>query len=40
MKSKTKVIVVGENLINKNLILTRINNTNLIQKVISKNNNE
>lgn len=36
----SKVIVVGENLINKNLILTRINNTNLIQKVISKNNNE
>lgn len=35
--SKEKVIITGENLNNKNIILTRINNLNLYKKIISKN---
>ena len=34
---KEKVIITGENLNNKNIILTRINNLNFFKKIISKN---
>ena len=34
--SKEKVIITGEKLNNKNIILTRINNLNLFKKIISK----
>ncbi len=34
---KKKVIITGENLNNKNIILTRINNLNFFKKIISKN---
>ena len=35
--SKEKVIITGENLNNKKIILTRINNLNLFRKINSKN---
>lgn len=34
---KEKVIITGENLNNKNIIITRINNLNFFKKIISKN---
>ena len=35
--SKEKVIITGENLNNKNIILSRITNLNLYKKIISAN---